>query len=166
MALTPAERRFSRFIQEVSTPPSDNKFNEVRGQAIIAVVLAGVAALAGSYGFGYSPRPPEGHNLSAIAFFPAVVAASRFGGRPAAWMTVAILLLVEALYLPRGSLWIADEFVPWYIEIATALCATAILSTGRREPHAPDKGVSQGKRLGIIRNRLPVLFALSENIVK
>ena len=163
--MTEAERRFSQFIQDVGAT-TGNESNGVVRAIMIAGALAGAAAIVGSYGFGYAPRLPEGHILSSMAFFPAIVAASLFGRLPT-WIAAAVLLLVEALYLPPGrTLWFEAQFVPWYIEYAISLCGVAILSTRRREPHAPDKSISQGKRLGVIRDRPPVLFAFSQNLIK
>jgi hypothetical protein len=147
---------------------NSNKFNGLNRSSIIGAALAGAATLAAYYGFGFAPRFPVGHNLPAMAFFPAIAAANRFGGQSAAWIGALILLLVEALYLPTcGSAWIAVEFVPWYIEFATAIClVTFFLSPQRRKPHAADKGVRQSKRLGLVRNWTSFLLPFSENVVK
>ncbi len=159
--MTQAERRFARVIQEASTS-SHNNLNELARLAIIVSGLVCAAAIAADLGFGFAPRVPEGHALAPMAFFPALVAASRYGGRLAAWIVVTLLLIIEALYLPPRGFGIDPEFWPWYFEYAGTLCGTALLlSPIRREPHPPNEGVGQGKRLGIVRNRLSSLFSFS-----
>ncbi len=159
--MTQAERRFCRLIHE-SVASTDNKFSEMGWPSFIAIALSGGAIVLADWGFGYAPRI-DGHILAPLAFFPAIVAASRFGGRAAKWIASTILVFVEALFLPhRGLLWIEPEYVLWYLEFAAVIYLMALLiSSGGREPHAADKRVRQGKRLGIIRNWFASLFSFS-----
>ncbi len=176
--MTQAEERFARLMQEINTTaikgPLGKGFSLSRhvvsaATATLAVSLAlavGATTIA-SYGFGYAPRFQSAHILAPLAFFPALLAASRFGGRSAGWLCAMILMVVEAHWLPpRGAVWIDASFVPWYIEFLACMCATVLLCPRRRKPHATDKGVGQGKRLGVIRNRPPGIFALGQNLIK
>ncbi len=164
--MTQAEQRFARLIQESSTA-NVNKVNGLGRTAIIAVGLSCAAVVAADYGFGFAPRVPEGHALAPMAFFPALVAASRYGGRVATWIVVTLLLIVEALYLPPQGMGIDPEFWPWYFQYAGTLCSVALLlSPIRRDPHTTDQGISQSKRFGIVRNRLPSLFSFSQDLIE
>lgn len=166
--LTEAERRFARYIHEISASPPSRALIFLRSAAI-ATLFAGAAAGAAYCGFGFAPRPPAGGaNLATMAFFPAIIAARRFGGSSASWVAAIILILVECLDLPpQGYLWISAEFMPWFVEFTLAACSTAFLAGPiGRKPHAPNQSVGQGERLGHVRKRFSALFALREDVVK
>ncbi len=165
--MTPAERGFSLLMREIHSS-TDNEFERAAAArakraaqrrlysyVLPAALMAAAILLSidgGRNNLGFIPLSPP---LAAAVFVRI-----RWGvtaGRIAVAMALPLVLYVGWNGLmPFEPIWFSGHIA----------ALSALLSSRRRKPHATDKGVGQGERLGVTWDRPPVLFPFGQNLIK